>query len=112
MATVRTLRETGADIVHLRPLGPHKMRDDRIMVMAADEARIVITFDLDFGKLLAALGDSTQSVILFRMRNHTPSAVTPRSVQVESWEVVLLEGALTLVEDQGLSPMAPAYSPR
>ena len=52
------------------------MPDDQILKKAADEQRIVLTVDLDLGELLAAAGRGLPSVILFRMRNQTPAAVT------------------------------------
>lgn len=102
LATVLALRESGSDIVHLRELGLHRLPDDRIMAKAASEGRIVITFDLDFGELLAASGDLNPSVILFRMRNQTPAFVTPRLKHViAACTEALAGGAVILVEDHG-----------
>ena len=78
MTTVHAMREAGHDVVHLREQGLSTLPDDEILNKAKEELRVVLTFDLDFGDLLAAAGDSTPSVVLFRMRNQTPAAVMPR----------------------------------
>lgn len=39
---------------------------------AVQEGRVVLTFDLDFGDLLAANRESLPSVITFRLRNQSP----------------------------------------
>jgi hypothetical protein len=37
----------------------------------------VLTFDPDFGDIPAVARTETPSVIIFRLRNQTPAAVTP-----------------------------------
>ena len=102
MATVDALHAAGEEVVHLRDQGLHALPDDRIMDKAIREQRIILTCDLDFGELLAASGDDVPSVILFRMRNQTPSAVTPRLFQVlQSCRPALAMGAIVSVEDGG-----------
>ncbi len=102
MATVSTLRDLGEDVIHLREQGLHKMPDDRILTKAVDKKRIVLTFDLDFGELPAASRSQVPSVILFRMRNQTPAAVTPRLLEVIARCRSQLEiGAIVTVEDDG-----------
>ena len=54
MSTVASLRKAGHDVVHLRDEGLLKMEDGSILDKARSEVRIVLTFDLDFGDLLAA----------------------------------------------------------
>jgi predicted nuclease of predicted toxin-antitoxin system len=68
--------------------------------MARDENRIVLTFDLDFGDLLAAGSHHLPSVILFRLRDQTPRSVNPRLLALLlEREEDLLAGALVIVED-------------
>jgi len=45
-----------------------KLPDAEILQKARSENRIVLTFDLDFGDLLAASGENLPSVIIFRLR--------------------------------------------
>ena len=82
MTTVMTLRNLGHDAVHLREQGLMRMEDTAIVAKARVEARILLTFDLDFSEIMALSGSASPAVILFRMRNQTPGAVTPRLVQV------------------------------
>ena len=62
MRTATSLREAGHDTVHLRDQGSLKMKDSDILQKASSEERIVLTFDLDFGDLLAASGEKLPSI--------------------------------------------------
>ena len=62
MSTATSLREAGHDTVHLRNQGLLKMKDSDILQKACSEERIVLSFDLDFGDLLAASGEKLPSV--------------------------------------------------
>lgn len=100
MSTVNSLRQAGEDATHLREQSLLTMPDDQIVAKAIREKRVVLTFDLDFGDLLAAGGGTVPSVILFRMRNQTPAAVTPRLFQaLDLYREVLASGAIVIVED-------------
>jgi predicted nuclease of predicted toxin-antitoxin system len=50
---VEWLRHAGHNAVHLREQGLHRLPDDEIFAKAAAEGRIVLTFDLDFGEIVA-----------------------------------------------------------
>ena len=50
---VEWLRAQGHDIKHLREEGLQRMSDSDIFRKAATESRILLTFDLDFGEILA-----------------------------------------------------------
>lgn len=102
MTTVGALREAGEEVAHLREEGLFRLPDDQILDKAKQEQRVILTFDLDFGDLLAAGGGATPSVVLFRMRNQTPPAVTPRLFRVlETCRAALEAGAIVIVEDEG-----------
>jgi predicted nuclease of predicted toxin-antitoxin system len=65
------------------------------------EQRVVLTFDLDFGDILAVASMETPSVIIFRLRNQTPGAVNPRLFRViNDCENELASGAIIIVEDE------------
>lgn len=100
LKTVNSLRESGHDIVHLREQGLHRLPDAEILAKALREDRIVLTFDLDFGELLAAGGSTLPSAIIFRLRNQTAESVTPRLEQVvEEESAQLSAGAVVIVEE-------------
>jgi predicted nuclease of predicted toxin-antitoxin system len=100
--TVVALRAADHDAIHLRDEGLIRLPDPMIMAKALAESRIVLTFDLDFGDILATAGSKGPSVIIFRLRNQTPAAVNPRLFRViADCEQELLGGAIIIVEDEG-----------
>lgn len=100
MTTVQALRDDGHEVVHLREEQLERMADSAIMQKAGLEGSIVITFDLDFGDLLALGAQTLPSVILLRLQNQTPPSVTPRLLQVLSeCRAGLLTGAIVTVEE-------------
>lgn len=100
MTTVQALRGQGHETIHLREEKLSRLSDADILEKARQENRIIITFDLDFGDLLAAGGHSLPSVIIFRLHNQAPFSVTPKLVEVVSdRKEDLLSGALIIVED-------------
>src|SRR5437764_15417882 len=102
ITTVQALRAAAHDAVHLREQHLLRLPDSDIVAKAAQEQRVVLTFDLDFGDILAVARTDTPSVIIFRLRNQTPAAVNPRLFRVISdCESALLSGAIVLVEEKG-----------
>jgi predicted nuclease of predicted toxin-antitoxin system len=66
-------RKNGHDVVHLREEGLHRLSDREIFRKAISENRIILTFDLDFGEIVALSRGMMTSVIIFRLRNtYTP----------------------------------------
>ena len=81
MTTVDLLRQAGEAVVHLRDEGLHRLPDDEILEKARREQRVVLTFDLDFGDLLAA--------------------VTPKLFRVlDACRAELERGAIIILEDE------------
>ena len=76
--TVEFLTQLGHDAVHARTLDLHRAADHRIVEHARADARIVVTFDLDFGDILALGVMNGPSVIIFRLSDERPAAVNPR----------------------------------
>jgi predicted nuclease of predicted toxin-antitoxin system len=73
--TVATeLNRAGHDAVHVRDLGMHAASDEEIFERAAQDDRVVVSADTDFGTLLAIRKQTKPSVILFRhVSQHRPA---------------------------------------
>jgi predicted nuclease of predicted toxin-antitoxin system len=61
----------GHDAVHATELQLSRAADTQILSKALDEARVVITADLDFPRLLALLGAGGPGLILLRSGNYS-----------------------------------------
>jgi predicted nuclease of predicted toxin-antitoxin system len=97
---VEWLRAAGHDAVHLRDEGLQRLPNGDIFHKAAGEQRVVLTFDLDFGEILAACGGQLVSVILFRLRNTRADFVIQRLADVLAQSSAdLSQGAIVVVED-------------
>jgi len=100
VSTAQMLRGLGHDVLHLSEQLLHRLPDDEILALARQDGRVILTFDLDFGDLLAAGSHPLPSVILFRLRDQTPPSVAPRLVALIAERKDDLEaGALVIVED-------------
>ena len=88
-------------LVHLREEGLIRLPDPDIVSKAAREQRIALTFDLDFGDILAVAGTETPSIIIFRLRDQTPAAVNARLFPVIiACQSELSNGAIIIVEEE------------
>jgi predicted nuclease of predicted toxin-antitoxin system len=98
---VKSLRERGYDAKHLREEGLQCLPDPLIIEKAKVEGRVILTFDLDFGDLMAASQDDLPSVIIFRLKNTSPPFVLNRLQSVlENCSEDLKVGALAIVSDE------------
>lgn len=98
--TVAFLREAGHDAVHLMELGLDTLGDPRILQLARDENRILLTHDLDFSDLVAASHGDVPSVVVFRLRDMRPANVNARLRQLlDRHRSVLEDGAIFSVTE-------------
>ncbi len=94
------LRQQGHDVVHLRDEGLHRMPNGEIFEKALHEDRVVLTSDLDFGEIAAALKDEAGKVLLLRLHNSRADNVISRLGNVIPRVVDDLElGAVVTVEE-------------
>ena len=97
--TVKFLREQGHDVVHVRDIGMQRAKDAEILELARTQDRIVLTFDLDFGDLLALGLSDKPSTIIFRLDVETAESVNTNLLTVlAQTESDLRDGALILVQ--------------
>ena len=95
------LRDAGHDAVHTSELGLERAEDRELLLLAAEEDRIVVSGDTDFGALLAKRRATTPSVILFRAR-HLPRAEHQAAVILQHLDEVaddLAQGAVLVITD-------------
>ena len=100
LRVVEWLRNNGHDTKHLREEGLHRMPNGEIFEKAIDENRIIITFDLDFGEIVALSKGKKASVVLFRLHNTRTSHLIRRlSSVLKDTTSALKEGAVVVVEE-------------
>lgn len=73
--TSKYLNKLGYDTVHLVALSMETASDTEILDLAKNDNRVILTHDLDFGKLLSFSGDTMPSVVVFRLNNMKPENV-------------------------------------
>jgi predicted nuclease of predicted toxin-antitoxin system len=97
---IEWLRTKGHDAVHLREEGLQRLPNGEIFQKAGREQRVVLTFDLDFGEILAASAGQVVSVVLFRLRNTRADFVIQRlDAVLNQSRAELSQGAIVVVED-------------
>jgi len=102
-STVAFLRAQGHDAVHLRDQGLQRLEDDEIVEKAREEGRVILTYDLDFGRIVAVSRASVPSVITFRLDDMRPIQVNRYLTEVLAQFARQLEaGALVSVNERGI----------
>lgn len=94
------LRAKGHDVKHLREEGLQRISDREVFQKAVAEGRILITFDLDFGEIVASSGGHATSVILFRLHNTRTPHVIERLAKVLSDSSGTLERSVVVVVEE------------
>ena len=94
------LRAEGHDAIHALDAGYGELSDHELFERAASDARIVVTFDLDFGEIIGATNYSTSGVVLLRLRLARQSSLWDRlRVAIAEAADAMEAGALVVVED-------------
>jgi predicted nuclease of predicted toxin-antitoxin system len=94
------LKSIGHDAVHVLASGLAELSDRELFVLAAEQQRILVTFDLDFGEIAGFAGEIGCGVILLRLRLASQSYLRGRLVVAVAQAQESLEaGAFVLVED-------------
>ena len=95
------LVKTGHDAVHVIDRGLAGHEDSEVLAHAANDDRVLLSADTDFGQLLAVSRDRTPSVILLRRSVRRPEVVA--SVILANLNQVaeeLARGAFVVITDQ------------
>ena len=97
---VEWLRAEGHEAIHLREEGLQRMPNGEIFKKAVAETRIILTFDLDFGEIVALSKGHRASVILFRLHNtRTPHVIDRLQKVLKHSGEALEQGAIVIVEE-------------
>jgi predicted nuclease of predicted toxin-antitoxin system len=98
--TVTFLETLKHETEHVRVLGMHRATDRDVLTYARTHNQVVLTFDLDFGEILAAAAVQAPSVIIFRLSDQRPVNVNRQlAVVLVECAAELEMGALVLVEE-------------
>lgn len=102
--TGQYLRSKGYDAVHLSDQGLERLPDDRIVAKAQEEERVIVTHDLDFGRIVALSGGAVPSIVTLRLSNMTPAQVNIalEAIFTEAIAALLDRGALVTITDKGI----------
>lgn len=102
-AVATWLRAQGHDAVYAGQQGLASSPDTSLFALAASEKRIVVTFDLDFGEILAASGGRQVSVLLLRLRGMRQGKVIERlAAALAAAGSALNDGAIVSIEESRL----------
>jgi predicted nuclease of predicted toxin-antitoxin system len=97
---VTWLNSQGHDATHLRDQGLQRLPNGEIFDKAIAESRVVVTFDLDFGEIVALCKGRKAGAILFRLRNTRTAFVIQRlSTVISECADALTRGAIVIVEE-------------
>jgi predicted nuclease of predicted toxin-antitoxin system len=98
--TVEFLKQLGHEAIHVRTLGLHRARDAELVERSRADSSVVVTFDLDFGDILALGVLDKPRVVILRLADERTESVNQRLAAVLAERSTDLEsGALILVED-------------
>ena len=95
------LREAGHDAAHVRDYGMAAEDDEVIFERAAQEDRILVSADTDFGTILALRKTPKPSVILFRLSTlrHPDHQIRLLLANLTDFSADLDRGCIAVLED-------------
>lgn len=109
----KLLERDGHEYRYLPAYYSNKSSDAEILEFALESGEVIITHDLDFGKVLAFSTQNLPSVILFRIHNINASVFY--SLLQGCWEQIvtpLMEGAFVVIEMESVRVrMLPIIKP-
>jgi len=102
-STADFLRRQEYDAVHLREQGLQRMDDHDIVSKAHAEGRVILTHDLDFGRIIALSQSRLPSVVTFRLSDMRPQQVNRYLAEaLDHFAAELESGALVSVNERAI----------
>ena len=95
-AVARGLRAAGYDVIAVAE-AIRSSSDERVLQFAAEEDRILLTEDKDFGKWVFAHGEKMRGVLLLRFPGNARSLLVESVIQLVSRHGRNLVGAFTVL---------------
>lgn len=93
------IEAAGHEAQHWRDMGPPDAPDQELLCYAEHRGLVLVTQDLDFGRLLAMGGATTPSVIQFRAQDVLPGDVGPAFLAaIEAAHDQIAAGALVTID--------------
>lgn len=99
VSTADHLRRAGHDAVHSRELGLQQTPDPDVINLASREGRIIVTFDLDFSRIIALSRSSEPSVILFRLERYSTPEINATLLRLLDRHAASLQSGVILIVD-------------
>ena len=99
----RLLGEAGHSCRHALDVGLGEASDSHIIGVARETGETILTHDVDYGGLLAFLGSSAPSVVIFRIRKINAASLA--SAMLAAWDRIsnaLDEGAVVTIDDSAV----------
>ena len=98
--TAQFLRSVGHDIVRVNEILPGNSTDDTVVKRAAEDARAILTQDLDYSAIIVLSGARTPSLISLRLSSSRVEYVnTVLEKVLPQLEQDVLSGMMITVED-------------
>jgi predicted nuclease of predicted toxin-antitoxin system len=105
--TVEFLKQLGHEATHVRTLGLQRARDAELIDRSRADSSVVLTFDLDFGDILALGVLDKPSVIILRLSDERTESVNHRLSVVLAERAADLEASFyTLLDSARIHPPA------
>ena len=98
-AAVRALRAEGFDVLSVAEASAGA-DDERVIALALDDRRILLTEDKDFGRLVFATGSKSLGVVLIRFPASARSAIGTRMLELVHKHADRLTGSFVVLQPE------------